>query len=105
MPGPARSGGSGYRQEEQERDDDLTEFFAPRCSNCPWSPREVERHIGQNDAILEEQGGLQQQGTLIMQNVLPPAGRQNFGDDDRNPAFEVFVQEFFDVAEQRSENR
>jgi hypothetical protein len=38
-------------------------------------PRQVEGDVGQHDAVFEQESAFEQQRPLIMQNILPPAGR------------------------------
>ena len=51
-------------------------------SSVPTSVAKVVRHTHADFARSEEQGGLDEQGGLVVQEVLPPVGRDEFGDDD-----------------------
>src|SRR5574341_9809 len=66
---------------------------------------QVERHVGENHPLFEEQGRLQHERALVMQDILPPPGRQDLRDDDRHPAVGVLLEQLFDVVQQRSNHR
>ena len=59
----------------------------------------MEWHVGQDNPILEQQGRLQLEGPLIMEETLPPVSRENFWNYDGDPGVRLLVQELLDVVE------
>ena len=51
------------------------------CFYGAYSSRQMERHVGQDHPVFEQERCFQQERTLIVQDVLPPAGRQDFRQD------------------------
>src|SRR5512140_3701046 len=48
-------------------------------------PFQVEWNIGQDNALFEQEGCLEEQRPLVVQDALPPMGGKNLRDDDGYP--------------------
>ena len=65
----------------------------------------MEWHVGQDDAVFEQERGLQHKGPLIVQDTVPPVSRENFRDHDGDPGIRFLIQEIFDVVEEGTQDR
>src|ERR1043165_1050354 len=65
----------------------------------------MEWHIGQDDTILEQERGLQHESPLIVQDVVPPASRENLWNYNGDPGIRLFVQKIFDIIEDGTQDR
>src|SRR5437899_10764876 len=61
--------------------------------------------IGDDHAEFEEQRGLDQQGALIVQQVLPPARGHDLPQHDRDPPAGILLPDLLDIVEQWLEKR
>src|SRR6186997_1614440 len=69
------------------------------------SPLQVERYARDHDARTEEQGPLDQQRALVVQQVLPPAPRYELRQDDRDVVVGMRLLQLLDVLEERLHQR
>src|SRR4029077_17970471 len=67
--------------------------------------RQMERHAGDDDVGPEQQRALDQQGRLIVIEVLPPALWHEFRQDDGDVIAAFFFGRLLDVFEQRLHQR
>ena len=65
----------------------------------------MERHAGHNDVGPEQQRALDEQGRLIVVEMLPPAFRHEFRQDDRDVVAALFFGSLLDLFEQRLHQR
>src|SRR5262245_43019631 len=64
---------------------------------------QVEGHVDHHHPLAEEQGALDQQRGLVVQQVLPPAGRHELGNHDRDHVRLAEREQMVDVVEKRGE--
>src|SRR6185295_8453816 len=69
------------------------------------SSLQVEGDVGQDDSFFEQQRCLEEQRALVVQDALPPMGGENLRNDDSHPDVWFFLQGFFYVVEQGSQDR
>ena len=60
---------------------------------------QMKGNVGQDDALFEQQRGLEHQRALVVQDTLPPTGGKNLRDDDRHPDVRFLFENLFDVVE------
>ena len=65
----------------------------------------MEWHVDQDDAIFEQERGFHEEGPLIVQDAVPPVGRENFRNHNGDPGVRFLFQETLDVVEEGTENR
>ena len=63
---------------------------------------EVIRDARDDNALLEEQRAFEQQRALVVKEVLPPARRDEFGQDDGDDVVGVFSRKTMNVSQQRA---
>ena len=68
------------------------------------SSRQMEWYVHEDDSFLKEERALEHQGALVVQNILPPAGRQNFRNDNGDPDVRLLIENFFDVFKERPQD-
>src|SRR2546430_2509256 len=69
------------------------------------SVSEVERHAGDHRVRLEQQGSLDEKRRLIMEQMVPPPGRNEFREYDGDVVVGAFRAHLADVLEQRLHQR
>src|SRR5919108_5147823 len=82
-----------------------------RCRAAEWAPPATRsalqqvRHVRDDDVAAEEQRALHEQGRLVVQDVLPPAARQELRQHDRYHPSVAAGPYLLDVIEQRAQER
>src|SRR5436309_11779081 len=66
---------------------------------------EEVRHVSDNRVLAEEERALDEQGRLVVEHVLPPPAREEFGQDDRDHLLVAAGLDLVDVVEERPQER
>src|SRR5438128_11909869 len=77
----------------------------PADSANPNLALEQVRHIGDDGVLAEQERALDEQGRLVVHDVLPPPPREELGQDDRDHLLVAARLDLVDVVEQRAQER
>src|SRR2546425_11728014 len=77
----------------------------PADSANPNLALEQVRHIGNDGVLAEQERALDEQGGLVVHDVLPPSPREELGQDDRDHLLVAARLDLVDVVEQRAQER
>ena len=67
------------------------------------SPAQVKWHVGYDDVRLEQKRALDEKGALVVEEMVPPASRNELGEKNRDEIIGPLTIDLLDVLEQRLE--
>src|SRR5215831_19720544 len=64
----------------------------------------MERNISEDNPVFEQEGSFEQQRPLVVQDILPPAGRKNLGQYYGHPCIRFLFENFLNIVQDRSQD-